>query len=101
MAARHTAKPNQVPSRAQAPPSYERVEPSKVSTLASTLNKKNGSLDADKVRLTGSSSSNELYSEPTKFCFNRGPECNAADPFYTLPIGEAGQIQFLLYHCKF
>jgi hypothetical protein len=58
-------------------------------------------MDTDEVRLTGSSASMELRSKATKICLYRGPELNAVDPFYTLPIGEAGQTQFLIYHCKF
>jgi hypothetical protein len=65
------------------------------------LNKGNVSTDTDEVRLTGSSASIELPPNATKICLYRGPESDAVDPFYTLPIGEAGQTQFLIYHCKF
>jgi hypothetical protein len=38
--------------------------------------------------------------EYTSIVLRRDPECNALDPFYTLPVEEAGQTQFLLFHCK-
>ena len=46
-------------------------------------------------------SSIQRRSDATTVGFYRGPECSAIDPFYTLPIGEEGQSQFLIYHCEF
>ena len=40
-------------------------------------------------------------SESTAVVLGRGPECNALDPFDTLPIGEAGNTQYLLFYCEF
>jgi hypothetical protein len=64
-------------------------------------NEENDSKDADEVRLTGRSPVIQCQLEATKARLHRGPECNAMDPFYTLPISEVGQTQFLTYHCEF
>ena len=37
----------------------------------------------------------------TALSLPRSPERNATDPFYTLPISDAGRSQFLTYHCEF
>lgn len=52
------------------------------------------------VNISGKSSSLHRQPEATRLRLRRGPECNAMDPFYTLPISEAGQTQFLTYHCE-
>jgi hypothetical protein len=61
----------------------------------------NDSKNAHPFGLSGSNSSIQHRSDATNVRFYRGPECNAIDPFHTLPIGEEGQSQFLIYHCGF
>lgn len=56
---------------------------------------------ADRERLSESNSSMQNCSESTAVVLGRGPECNALDPFDTLPIGEAGNTQYLLFYCEF
>jgi hypothetical protein len=59
-------------------------------------------VSADELGLTGSSSfAVERHSKATNISLYRGPEGYGVDPFCTLPIGEAGQTQFLIYHCEF
>jgi hypothetical protein len=80
-----------------------RRRPRKSSGLANLQprSKENSSKTVDPLELSGSNSSDQSLSGDTNIRFYRGPECNAIDPFYTLPISEAGQSQFLIHHCEF
>jgi len=64
------------------------------------LNKGSDSRAVDGARRDGRRPSRERHSEDRHISLYRGPECDAMDPFYTLPITETNQTQFLIYYCE-